>query len=917
MSDSVTADFVAWRRGGDPRFLARVFDAVAPELLKLALHLVGDGATAEDLVQQAFLAAIEAPERFDGERPAGAWLAGILANRARRVHRERRRELDPERLERVLGGEDPSEALADRELSAALLRALDALPELYREPALLRFRHGLSPAEVAHALRRSPGTVRSQLHRAAELLRRAVPAGALPVWMLTIDAEARLGRLRETVLARAAGAPIPTGAAGALALVMGLKSWIVVALIVTTAVAVGGAFLRPEAASGEPVAAHSPSGGASLSSLDAVTTPDVSGLGPVDASRVEVEPTQPQARVAAVDPRPLLTIAVRRGGIPVEGRHFVARGDGAASTSVEVSGVTDSDGRARVGELREGTATVELGGGLTRTVELVAGEPAVAEFDLADSSRVAGRVVDGAGMPLAEARVWCLPRDGEPQAVARTDREGRFEFDGARTQIELRATLPGYSAAQTFHPRFLSRDVLGVELVLQAGETWLDLHLTDDGGGPVPGALVDLAPVLVEGATQFRGGMQVTDLPPGGGGRSSTDGTLRLGGLARGDYLLTVWADGFADVRTQVELSASREMAIALERGGTVAGQVVGADGRPVAGATVSRQGASGPLGFERGGGVTVETDDDGRFVLRAVPLERSVQILAQVNDSRILRTSTEVRLAGAGIDDLLLTFPPAESISGRVVFADGSPVGRASLIFIPDDGDPQGAAGATAEDDGGFAVVVRPDSIGTLYVDTPDVGGFADSGSFEGVRPSQSPHDLVLGGDPADTAGLLLSIVDARGLPAVGARYVVVDRRNRSLASGLLTEGQSTLDLGRRPPGPVSVLIESPAHGRLRSESFELVAGSTVEHTITLAEPGSIALDWSPRGAGEVELQDSEGHQVDSLWRDAGGQWRCPPLQPGRYSLALSSGGEEHRLEDLVVAAGEVLAVGPVDFSR
>jgi DNA-directed RNA polymerase specialized sigma24 family protein len=47
--------FAAWWRRGDARALGELFDAAAPRLLKLAIHLVGDAAEAEDLVQATFL----------------------------------------------------------------------------------------------------------------------------------------------------------------------------------------------------------------------------------------------------------------------------------------------------------------------------------------------------------------------------------------------------------------------------------------------------------------------------------------------------------------------------------------------------------------------------------------------------------------------------------------------------------------------------------------------------------------------------------------------------------------------------------------------------------------------------------------------------------------------------------------------
>ncbi|MSR63077.1 MAG: hypothetical protein EXS08_11605 [Planctomycetes bacterium] len=60
MPTAADALFVRYRRTRDPECLAQVFDALAPRLLRLAIHLARDGA--EDRVQATFLAAIERAE---------------------------------------------------------------------------------------------------------------------------------------------------------------------------------------------------------------------------------------------------------------------------------------------------------------------------------------------------------------------------------------------------------------------------------------------------------------------------------------------------------------------------------------------------------------------------------------------------------------------------------------------------------------------------------------------------------------------------------------------------------------------------------------------------------------------------------------------------------------------------------------
>jgi RNA polymerase sigma-70 factor (ECF subfamily) len=148
-------------------------------LYGFALSLCRDRATAEDLVQETYVRALQArrrPEPHDSVRP---WLFTILHN----VWRNQRRRsatlsLDENEAARSLpdGGPDPAETL-DREADVARLRAaIDALPAAFREVVMLRFAEGFSYQEIAEVLCCPAGTVMSRLARARALMRRALAA---------------------------------------------------------------------------------------------------------------------------------------------------------------------------------------------------------------------------------------------------------------------------------------------------------------------------------------------------------------------------------------------------------------------------------------------------------------------------------------------------------------------------------------------------------------------------------------------------------------------------------------------------------------------------------------------------------------------------------------------------------------------
>ncbi|MCA9706997.1 MAG: sigma-70 family RNA polymerase sigma factor [Myxococcales bacterium] len=128
----------------------------------------------DDLVQRTFLACVESVERIDESRSFRAYLFGI-ARRQLIYHYRRDRHsdrFDPMR-ESVhdAGGGSPSQHAAARQEQRLVLEALHRLPLDLQIPLELHYWETLSVAEVAAVLEIPPGTVKSRLHRARELLR--------------------------------------------------------------------------------------------------------------------------------------------------------------------------------------------------------------------------------------------------------------------------------------------------------------------------------------------------------------------------------------------------------------------------------------------------------------------------------------------------------------------------------------------------------------------------------------------------------------------------------------------------------------------------------------------------------------------------------------------------------------------------
>lgn len=172
-----------------PRRLAGDLEAAFPDFLAhhqdlvygIALRMTRQPADAEDLAQEAFIRSYRALQGYHRARildlQARGWLAAIVSNLGRNRARQRRppsAALDGLAERTGDGGPGPEQVVAQREAALAWRARLDALPQRYRQAVELRHVSGLSYPELAEALGRPIGTVKSDVHRGVRLLRAAL-----------------------------------------------------------------------------------------------------------------------------------------------------------------------------------------------------------------------------------------------------------------------------------------------------------------------------------------------------------------------------------------------------------------------------------------------------------------------------------------------------------------------------------------------------------------------------------------------------------------------------------------------------------------------------------------------------------------------------------------------------------------------
>jgi RNA polymerase sigma-70 factor, ECF subfamily len=147
-------------------------------VFRVARRLAGNAADADDLVQETFLKAYRSWNQYQPGTNAKGWLLTILRNSFINEYRRRNRHPETVDVDAVapyavfseVQQEDPQRAFFDRIVDDEVLRAIDGLPESFRETLVLSDVEGLPYQEIARVLGVPVGTVKSRLFRARQAL---------------------------------------------------------------------------------------------------------------------------------------------------------------------------------------------------------------------------------------------------------------------------------------------------------------------------------------------------------------------------------------------------------------------------------------------------------------------------------------------------------------------------------------------------------------------------------------------------------------------------------------------------------------------------------------------------------------------------------------------------------------------------
>ncbi len=162
-------------RQGDDSAFDRIVERHSAEVAALANRLLGWPGDVDDVVQEVFIAAFLGLRKFRGECRLRTWLFTITVNKCRSWRLRWRQTSsfvgidDPE----AIAGLDPSsdKAAMDEETFARVRRAVQTLPQKYREVVVLKYLQGLETNETCKLLGVTVNAMEVRLNRARAKLK--------------------------------------------------------------------------------------------------------------------------------------------------------------------------------------------------------------------------------------------------------------------------------------------------------------------------------------------------------------------------------------------------------------------------------------------------------------------------------------------------------------------------------------------------------------------------------------------------------------------------------------------------------------------------------------------------------------------------------------------------------------------------
>ncbi len=159
---------------GDPDSYSVLVDRYKAMVFNVAYRMVGDEDTAKDLAQESFIAAYAGLEHFRFGSKFSSWLYSIILNKCRDHLKLAKDTVPTEEMADVLpdSGSSPEQDAAARQSRDVLQRALDGLPEEYREVLILKHIEELDYEEISAITGAGIAALKVRAHRGRDMLKK-------------------------------------------------------------------------------------------------------------------------------------------------------------------------------------------------------------------------------------------------------------------------------------------------------------------------------------------------------------------------------------------------------------------------------------------------------------------------------------------------------------------------------------------------------------------------------------------------------------------------------------------------------------------------------------------------------------------------------------------------------------------------
>lgn len=859
-------------------------------LSALARELVGDAHAAADLVQDAYVVALERPPQRRGA--LRGWLAivtrNLARNRGRGEARRAVRERAVARPEQLEPDERALERLETRRLLVALVLELSAEQRTVLE---LRYFEGKSPSVIARELGVPLKTVKSRHTRALAVLRERLEARSAG-WVAAL---LPLALPRE-------------GAGGAWSGVLG--GILVKKVIVVAAAGLLALFAWQRIRSGELRERFAASRGRVIvDSTPLVTQPAPLALAlspEVLARRTPLGKVEPPTTGA-------LQLAFRwPDGAPAADLPFALECAGDPAPRVEAFRArTDAEGNAFVEGLFAGTVRLWLDVD-DFEAEVEAGATRALEFTLSAGFTVAGTVEDAEGTPVAGAEIWCGRRGFRPPGGWRrttSASDGSFRLRGVGDSTPVGARKRGYVASSCVPPR----DMLGT-----SDSTRTMRLVLSRAGGRVHGRVLDPDGKPLSRANVMAGPDGGSTTPAKGPGRTpypayaetDADGVFELpNDLAPGPQPIHASARGFAVWRGEVEVMAGGATAldIRFELPARIEGRVLGVDGSPAAGVRVlASEEERGGWYHDRLAPPETESDEKGWFVLDWVAPGTRELNANDYEQPELGRARASVVCAAGVTTTCELRLELGLTISGTVVDEEGAPLADWRVRSQPPITKQWHPRYARTDAHGKFVLVNLGDSAHDLTVRSPDID---DHPRVRRDGVAVGTRDLVLVVTDAHTVkGRLRGRLVAPNT-SPGGFTLALWKEGANEGHFLVQDEHTGVFEVEAIPARYYVAVTAGGANVLTTAPFDIEAGGFTDlGDLRVEGGGRVEIELTGFGANWLErtsfsLERDGASSVNLEWHD--GQLRSPEVMAGRWTVSMHEDEFLLRESEIEVVSG------------